>query len=184
MRKDIVGAVAHVPIASTRVVFHKLEDQISRVRIEGRPFDARWTFSNLLVEKDGVGFGFMERRQSRKHLEDQDAEGVPVYRFVVSRIGNDLWLIVRRISNTTGKVQGENIYLWRKVVRRTAQCPRHVLAVLSKTEIGDFYVPVIIEEDVLWFEITVNDVEIMEVVEGQGNFRCIEFCYWIGKALG
>ena len=183
MGEDIIGTITHVPVASTGVMFHELEDQVRSIRIKGRPFDARWTFSNLLVEKDGVGFGFMERRQSRKHLEYKDAESVPVYGFVVSRIGNDLWLIVRRISNTTGKVQGENIYLWRKVVRRTAQCPRHVLAVLSKTEIGDFYVPVIIEEDVLWFEITVNDVEIMKVVEGQGNFRYIEFCYWVGKAL-
>ena len=106
MRKDIVGAVAHVPVASTRIVFHKLEDQISRVRIEGRPFDARWAFSNLLIEKDRVCLGFMEWRQSRKHLEYKDAESVPVYGFVVSRIGNDLRLIVRRISNTTGKVQG------------------------------------------------------------------------------
>ena len=183
MGEDIIGTITHVPVASTGVMFHELEDQVRSIGIEGRPFDARWAFSNLLIEKDRICLGLMEWRQSRKHLEYKNAEGVPIYGFVVSRIGNDLWLIVRRISNVAGRIQGGNIYLRCEVVGRTAQSPRYILAVLSKTEIGDFYVPVIIEEDVLWFEITVNDVEIMKVVEGQGNFRCIEFCYWVGKAL-
>jgi hypothetical protein len=45
-------------------------------------------------------------------------------------------------------------------------------------------VSVVVEEDVFGFEVAVDDVEIVEVVEGEGDFCSVEFGDWIWKSLG
>jgi len=50
------------------------------------------------------------------------------------------------------------IYLWREVVRSPAKCPCCIWAVLCKPKVGDLDVTIETEEDVLRFEITVNNV--------------------------
>ena len=42
---------------------------------------------------------------------------------------------------------------------------------------------VIGEEDVFWFEVTVDDLVCMEVVEGHRHFGGIELRYWIWEPL-
>jgi len=48
------------------------------------------------------------------------------------------------------------------------------LAVLSESEIGQLEVAFFVDEDILWLQIAVNDVEGMQVLEHQGNLGGIE----------
>lgn len=54
---------------------------------------------------------------------------------------------------------------------------------LCETEVGDFDVTVCAEEDVFGLEVSVDDVEGMEVVEGEGDFGCVELCDRVGETL-
>jgi len=50
------------------------------------------------------------------------------------------------------------IYLRREVVRSPAKCPCCIWAVLCKSKVGNLDVTIETEEDVLGFEITINNV--------------------------
>lgn len=47
---------------------------------------------------------------------------------------------------------------------------------LCETEVGDLYVPVCAEKNVLRFEVSVNDVEGMEVIKRKSNLGSVELC--------
>jgi hypothetical protein len=59
---------------------------------------------------------------------------------------------------TDGKKVKRLIYLRREIVRSAAKCPCCVRAVLCKSKVGDLDVTIETKEDVLRFEITINDV--------------------------
>lgn len=42
---------------------------------------------------------------------------------------------------------------------------------------------VLVEQNVFGFEVAVDDVEGMEIVEGEGDFCCVEFGDGIGESL-
>ena len=53
------------------------------------------------------------------------------------------------------------IHLGREIVGGAAKCPRCIRAVFSKPKVGNFDVSIETEEDVLGFEITINDINVM-----------------------
>ena len=63
---------------------------------------------------------------------------------------------------------------WREVFGRAAQSPRAVLDDLGEAEVGDLHVAVGVVEDVLGLEIPVDDVEMMQVLEGEHDLRGVE----------
>jgi hypothetical protein len=87
---------------------------------------------------------------------------IPVYRLVVTFVRH---------------------HLGRKVVRGTAQRPRLVRNPLRKAKVCYFEVAVTVEQQVLWFKITVDDMFLMQVLERQGDFGGIEFGNRVGEAL-
>jgi hypothetical protein len=74
-------------------------------------------------------------------------------------------------------------YLWRQIVGRAAERPGDVWHLLGKSKIGNLQVPVPIEQQVLRLQVTVDDVERMQVIERQCDFCSVEFCHGIGEAL-
>lgn len=90
MSKYIAGPITHVSITSTRIMLHKLEDQVGRIGVKGRPLNASRALGYLLVENNRVGLGLVERRKSRQHFKDEDAECVPINGLVIPRVGDDL----------------------------------------------------------------------------------------------
>ena len=57
------------------------------------------------------------------------------------------------------------------------------MTAFCEAKVGDFDVSVVVEEDVFGFEVAVDDVEIVEVVESEGDFCGVEFGYWVWKSL-
>jgi hypothetical protein len=90
MRKDVAGAVAEVAVAPAGVAVHELEDEVRGVCVEGRPADGARAALDLLIQQDGIGVGLVVRREAGEHLEDEDAEGVPVDGFVIALLADDL----------------------------------------------------------------------------------------------
>jgi len=78
---------------------------------------------------------------------------------------------------------GTDTNLRGQIVRRATQRPGSPLAVLRETKVGDFDMTVIGEEDIFWFEVTVDDLVCVEVVEGHRHFGGIEFRHWVREPL-
>jgi hypothetical protein len=70
-----------------------------------------------------------------------------------------------------------------EVVGRATKSPSNIRDLLRKPEIGNLEVPVSVEQQVLRFEVTVNDVHAVEVVQGQSDLGSVKLRYWVGKAL-
>ena len=75
-------------------------------------------------------------------------------------------------------------YLGCEIIGRTAERPHGGQALLRESEIGDLDVSVEVEQDVLGLEVPVDDVVVVEVVKRERDLCCVEFCYWVGEALG
>ena len=73
---------------------------------------------------------------------------------------------------------------WREVFGRAAQSPRAVLDDLGEAEVGDLHVAVGVVEDVLGLEIPVDDVEMMQVLEGEHDLRGVEARGLLAVAAG
>ena len=54
---------------------------------------------------------------------------------------------------------------------------------LREPEVGDFDVPVEVEEDVLGLEVAVDDVERVQVVERERDLGRVELRHWVGESL-
>jgi len=54
---------------------------------------------------------------------------------------------------------------------------------LGEPKVGHLDVTICAEQKVFWLEIPVNDVEGMQVVDGQSYLGSVELCYRIGKSL-
>ncbi len=52
-----------------------------------------------------------------------------------------------------------------EIVGGAAECPSCIRAVLCKSKVGNFDVSIEAKEDVLRFEITINNVKVMQVVK-------------------
>ena len=90
MGKDVAGVVLDIFVALRGVAFHELEDEVRRVLVKRGPPDERRPPDDFLIEEDKVRFGLVVRWETGEHLEDEDAEGVPVDGFVVPLLADDL----------------------------------------------------------------------------------------------
>ena len=71
-----------------------------------------------------------------------------------------------------------------KHARLTTEGPRDVRNVFGKPKVGDLDVAVRAEEDVFRFQVAVDDVERVEVVERERDFGRKEFCDGVRETLG
>ena len=103
-------------------------------------------FEDLLV--DGHGVVVVKWIDAGNHLVGEDTEGPPVDRLAVAFVEEDL--------------RGEVL---RGATERV--CAR--LAVLCEAEISQFEVALIVDKDILGLQITVDDVQRVQVFEHEGD---------------
>mmetsp|Transcript_34883 Transcript_34883/g.58623 ORF Transcript_34883/g.58623 Transcript_34883/m.58623 type:complete len:286 (+) Transcript_34883:382-1239(+) len=108
---------------------------------------------NLLVSN--ILGGRLERREPREHFEDQDPEGPEIGRAVVAFAQHDLW---------------------RHVIRRAAGRVRlrPALQRLAEPQVGQFAVPALVQENILWLEIPVHVPSFVDVLHREQNLRRVE----------
>ena len=109
------------------------------------------SLENFLI--DGHGVIVVEGVDAGHHFVCQDAQGPPVDRFAVTLIKQNFWREV----------------LW-CAAQRISPC----LAILGEAEVGELEVALRIDEDVLGFEISLDDVLGMQVFKHQGDLRRVE----------
>ena len=107
--------------------------------------------SYLFIDSKGVVI--KERWVTRQHFVDQDPQGPPIHSLIVALALNDFG----------GQVFG-----------CPAQCPRPVSHPLCKTKVRYFEVTLSVKEQVFRFEVTVNDGQGVEVVQGGNNLDRVE----------
>ena len=77
-------------------------------------------------------------------------------------------------------------HLRREVLRRAAERVR-LLAILlhdlSKTKVSKHDVAIVIQKDILWLQITIDDVAFVEIPEGECYLCRVKFCLFFRKAL-
>lgn len=137
MREHIPRPAPHVSVPLAGITLHQLQYQIRRKGLEGWPSDEGGATRDLFVEEHRVGVGLVVWGKSGEHLEDEDAERVPVHGFVVPLLLNDLG---------------------REVVGRPTQRPRCRIASLREPEVRYFDVSIDVEQYVFGLEIPVDDV--------------------------
>jgi hypothetical protein len=94
--------------------------------------------------------------------KEQRKGALPVNRLVVALVANNLWC---------------------QVVRGTAQCPRLVRDPLGKAKVSNLQVAVAVQKEVLGFQVSVDDIPLVQVLQGQRDFGGVELGYRIGEAL-
>lgn len=135
-----------------------------------------------LIRKNGVvDFIFIfatERRLLKQHLVDEHTKRPPIDRSAIFLIQKNLSSTVSEyhISHTRRAVESLT-YLRRHELGRTAECARsaaipHIL--LAETVVRNLDVAVQGKQDIVEFQITVDDSILMEVLQRQADFRSIE----------
>lgn len=71
----------------------------------------------------------------------------------------------------------------REVVWRSAQRPCDVGHLFGKAEVGDLEMAVAVEEQIFRLQVPVDDIVRVQIVEGERDFRRVELCDRIRKAL-
>ena len=83
----------------------------------------------------------------------------------------------RRGERQTEKIKRIESNLWSDVVGRSAKCFRHFLAIdslLAHAEIGDFDVSVLIEKNVVQFQVAVNYPATVQEEKSDCDLGCVE----------
>lgn len=68
------------------------------------------------------------------------------------------------------------------IVRRSAERFRRLVvgdAFFAHPEVGDFYVTVFVEHDVVEFQVAIDDAAVMQVEEADGDFRRVKHGHWL-----
>ncbi len=110
-----------------------------------------FAFEDLLINNHRVVV--IEGVDTSNHLIGQNAQGPPVD-----------WLSVSLIQK----------HFRRQILGRSAQCVSSGLTVLSKAEICQLQVAVLVDENVLWLQISVDDVLRMQILKHKCYLRRIE----------
>lgn len=74
-------------------------------------------------------------------------------------------------------------HLGRKIIRGTAERPRLVRHPLREAKVGDLEMSMSVEQQVLWFEVSVDDILVVQVFKSQRDLGRIEFGDRVGEAL-
>jgi len=106
------------------------------------------SLENLLVDSHGIIV--IERIDSSQHLVGEDAHRPPVdglaMAFVEEHFGGE-------------------------VLRRTAKRISARLAIFGEAEIGELEIALLVNENVLWLEIAVDNVQGVEILEHESHLR-------------
>lgn len=95
------------------------------------------------------------------HLVKQAAEGPPIYSSTIVFLKQDL----------------RSHVLWRSTNR-----PGFFRSFLAHSKVRDLNIAVAREKNVLWLEVTVNDLSGVEVLESQEDLGCIKLCLVLSEA--
>ena len=106
---------------------------------------------NLLV--DGHGVIVIEGVNASEHLVGEDSERPPVDRLAMAFIKE---------------------HLGGQVLRRAAQSVRARLAILGEPEVGQLQVALLVDQNVLRLQVTVDNVERVQVLEHQSDLCRVE----------
>lgn len=74
-------------------------------------------------------------------------------------------------------------YLWGEIIRGATERPNSRIAVLCESKISNLDMSIKVEEDVFGFEITVNDIKIMKIIQRQRHFSSIKLRHWVRETL-
>lgn len=64
--------------------------------------------------------------------------------------------------------------LWGKILWCSTQCESSVSNHFGETKVSDLHMTVTIYQEILWFEISVRDVHLMQIIEGKNDFSSEE----------
>ena len=146
--------------------------------------DVRWIldlpFQNVLIDFHGRAT-VPERCKAAKHFEYQYSQGPPMHMSV--RWSSRPRSVFHSPINRFVVPFGANDF-WGKVVGRPAECPCDIRYLLGETKIGDFQVPVPIQQQVFGLQIPVYDALRMQVVKSERDFGSVELRDRVGEALG
>lgn len=76
---------------------------------------------------------------------------------------------------------GEN-NLGREILRRAAQSPCAAFDALGESEVGHFDVTIRVDEQIFGFQITIQDLQMMQVLECEHDLRAVESRVRLGEA--
>lgn len=135
-----------------------------------------------LIRKNGVvDFIFIfttERRLLKQHLVDEHTKRPPIDRSAIFLIQKNLRSIISKCHRSHVRRAVESLtYFRRHELRSTTERARsaavpHIL--LAETVVRNLDVAVQGEQDIVEFQITVDDSILMEVLQCQADFRSIE----------
>ena len=111
----------------------------------------QFSLKNILIDDKRVIVG--ERVDASNHLVDKDPQSPPINWFSVSLIGENLRS---------------------KILRSAAKSESAAISDFSKAEISQFQVSVSSDENVFRFEVAVDDIFTVQVLENQHNVSGIE----------
>mmetsp|Transcript_663 Transcript_663/g.1377 ORF Transcript_663/g.1377 Transcript_663/m.1377 type:complete len:339 (+) Transcript_663:517-1533(+) len=157
---DFFPAVTRAAQTLLRVPFQQASDQGSRIFVDvGR--DVQRALQYVLVELHLVSCLVLlpEGERSHDELAEAHAHRPPVHGTRVATIQD---------------------HLGRDVLGRPHQCVRPVL-LLAATEIDKFAVSLLVEEQVFWLEVPVDDTQLMQVVDSQCDGSDVELSLRLGQ---
>jgi len=131
-------------------------------RDEGGEGDGAEPFEDVLVHLAWHGLPVGEGGSTGEKLEDEDAKRPDVGALVMRLVGDNLR---------------------RDIFRGATERPSSLLPnqLLGKTKVSQLDVAGRIKEQVLWFEIPVDDASGMEVIKGEDDTGDIEGCRLVGE---
>lgn len=98
----------------------------------------------------------------RKEKGERRGLNLPVHGFVVAFRGDDF--------------RGE-------IIRSSAKRPSDIRNLLGETKIGNFQVTMTIKQEILRLQVTIDDLMMMQILEGKSDFCSVELGDWIGESL-
>ena len=147
---DILCPPLHVPQPLGAVLLHQLPDQVLGYSIHLlRPLNI--PRQNLLINDERILI--CERWIPGKHLINENPQGPPVHSLVVP-LGLE--------------------YLWGQVLWCATQAPGLLNNFLGESKVCDDDVAISVKEDVLRLEVSVDNIEGVEVGEGTDNLCRVE----------
>jgi len=147
---DVIGTVTQTSIPLGYICDEQVLDQTFciLVKIAG---ELNLTLEDLLV--NGHRVIIVERVNTGQHLVGEDAERPPVHGLAVALIKEHFGC---------------------QVLRSAAERISARLAVLGKSEVCQFEVALLVDQDVLRLQISVNDIQGMQVLEHQRHLRGVK----------
>ena len=150
---DVVGAVLQTAVALGHVRHEQVLNQTLGVLVEvARELDL--ALENLLI--DGHGVVVVEGVDACVHFVGEDAERPPVDGLSVALVQQ---------------------HLRRKIFGRPAKRVGSRFAVLRETEIRKFQVPLVVDQNVFWLQVSVDNVLSVQVLEHQADLGSVKSIY-------